>query len=134
MPVAGGDESPGIELDPTTPVGLVRLLITDVDAENLLFTDAEITRMVALEGGNVKLAAATLLGVIATSEVLLSKKFSTHDLSVDGPAVAAALMKQADRLRDQGKTDPIDEDDGEPIVVAPLWRFPSPSPYGDLLL
>ena len=44
-------------------------------------------------------AAADALEVIAVSEVLVSKKIRTQDLSTDGPAVAAELRKQAAGLR-----------------------------------
>lgn len=108
MPIpAGGDAS-----NPTTPVGMVRLLISDVNFADPLFSDADLLAVLAVEGGNVKLAAATALDVIATSEALVSKKISTQDLSTDGPAVAAALRAQAKALRDQVAREREDEQQG----------------------
>lgn len=49
--------------------------------------------------------AADALDAIATTEVLLSKKLQTKDLSTDGPAVAAELRKQATALRTRAKAD-----------------------------
>lgn len=81
------------------PVKLVRLLIADTDPEHQLLSDQELQDLLTCEGGNVKLAAAQALCVIANSETLISKKITTQDLSVDGPAVARDLREQADRLR-----------------------------------
>jgi len=87
---------------------MIRLLITDVDSDNPLFTDSEITALLALEKGVVKLAAASALETIARSEVLISKKITTQDLSTDGPAVAAELRAQAKALREQARQDADD--------------------------
>ncbi|MFG2046141.1 hypothetical protein ACGFIW_01755 [Micromonospora sp. NPDC048935] len=93
-----------ITTDPTTNVGMVRLLITDVSDADPLFTDDEILAFLALEGG-VKRAAAAALETISRSELLVSKKITTQDLSTDGPAVAAELRAQAKALRDQARQD-----------------------------
>ncbi|MEV1315364.1 hypothetical protein AB0J14_04685 [Micromonospora arborensis] len=92
---------------PTADVALVRLLIADVNATDPLFTDDQIVSFLTLEGG-VKRAAAAALETIARSELLLSKKITTQDLSVDGPAVAAELRLQAKALRDQARQDTDD--------------------------
>jgi hypothetical protein len=90
-----------IEVDPTTPVGMVRLLTTDLDEDDPLLSDAQITAVLALEAADVRLAAAQLLDSIATSEALVSKKIRTQDLATDGPAVAAELRARAAELRRQ---------------------------------
>ncbi|MEV1013773.1 hypothetical protein AB0I89_23770 [Micromonospora sp. NPDC049801] len=94
-------------IDLTTPVGLVRLLIADMNEADPLFTDTEIEAFFTLEGG-VKRAAAAALETIARSELLISKKITTQDLSTDGPAVAAELRAQAKALRDQARQDTDD--------------------------
>lgn len=96
-----------IMVGPTADVALVRLLIADVNATDPLFTDDQIVSFLTLEGG-VKRAAAAALETIARSELLLSKKITTQDLSVDGPAVAAELRLQAKALRDQARQDTDD--------------------------
>ncbi len=108
--VTGADP---IELDPAEPVGMVRLLITDVDEAFPLFTDAQLAALLTAEGDVVKRAAALALETIATSETLIGKKITTQDLSTDGPAVAAALMKRAEALRGQADTEagPVDDPD-----------------------
>jgi len=102
-----------IELDPTTPVGLVRLLITDTDEAFPLFTDAQLVAFLTAEGDVVKRGAALALETIATSETLIGKKITTQDLSTDGPAVAKALMDRAKVLRGQADTEagPVDDPD-----------------------
>lgn len=90
-----------INTDPTTDVGMVRLLITDLDAAAPLFTDDQITAFLTLEGSDVRYAAAQALDTIASSEVLVSKKIRTQDLQTDGPAVSADLRARASELRRQ---------------------------------
>lgn len=107
--------APPITKDLTTDIGRIRLLTTDVDEAFPLHTDAEILAFLALEGGNLKRAAAAQLEAIATSEALVSKKISTQDLSTDGPAVSADLRTRAKALREQAdREDPAgaDIDDG----------------------
>lgn len=90
---------PPVVLDPTTAVGQVRLLISDTDEDNLVFSDAEISAFLALEGASVRLAAAQALDTIASNEVMVSKVIRTQDLATDGAKVADALRKHAASLR-----------------------------------
>jgi hypothetical protein len=101
-----------ITLDTDEPIGLLRLLITDTDEAFPLFTDSQLTALLALEGDSVKRAAAAALETIATSETLIGKKITTQDLSTDGPAVAKELMARAKELRRQADSEagPVDED------------------------
>lgn len=93
-----------ITTDPATDVGRVRLLVTDL-TEPALLTDEQITALLAMEGGNVKAAAAAALETIARSETLISKKIRTQDLATDGPAVAQELRASAAALRAQADID-----------------------------
>lgn len=97
-----------IETDRTTTLGRLRLLITDVDEDEPLFEDVDLTAFLAVEGSVLKKAAALALETIATSEVLISKKIRTQDLSTDGPAVAKELRERAAGLRAQAKTETDD--------------------------
>lgn len=81
-------------------IAYVRDLITDIDEDNLLLTDDQVARLLRVEG-DPRLAAARALDMIAVSEVLVSKKIRTQDLSTDGPAVAAELRALARQLRDE---------------------------------
>lgn len=78
-------------------VNLVRLLAADNGTVQLL-TDGDITALLTLYGGDERRAAARALRTIAASEVLVSKKIQTQDLSTDGPAVAASLRADAAAL------------------------------------
>lgn len=108
--------------DPTTDVGMVRLLLNDVDHDEI-FTDAEITALLTLEGGHVKLAAAQAIDTNADNEVLASKVVSTQDLSTDGAKLADALRKRAQALRDQHYAQ-LEDDGFFQIIEAGHYRGP----------
>jgi hypothetical protein len=97
MPVPAG----GITIDPTTPTGLVRLLISDTDTTSPIFADNEIGAFLALSGSNVRLAAAEALDTIASNEVMVSKVIKTQDLQTDGAKVSTELRARAATLREQ---------------------------------
>ena len=102
---------------PPSPLDAVRFLIADVGEDSLL-ADSQVAEMLALNGGSIRRAAADCLDAIATSEVLVSKKIRTQDLTTDGPAVSAELRALAKRLRDaaQAATDLADTFDGFDLV------------------
>lgn len=80
------------------PVDIVRLNITDTK-EPQLFTDEQLNAWLAAYDGNVNRATYRALITIATSTVLVSKKMRTQDLSTDGPAESAALLKLAETYK-----------------------------------
>lgn len=84
----------------------IRLLIADVGTPPLI-TDGQIEGAYDAESGSNLLAAARLLEAIAVSEVLVSKKIRTQDLTTDGAAVSAELRALARQFRDRAR----DEDD-----------------------
>lgn len=83
--------------DPTTDAGKVRLLISDTNTADALFTDDEIAAFLALDS-NVYMAAALGLRTIAGNEVQVLKVIRLLDLTTDGAAVARELRMQADGL------------------------------------
>lgn len=95
---------------PTDAVAYVRLLIADTGSDPIL-SDDEISLLLANASGPL-LAAADALDIIASAELLLSKKITTQDLSTDGPAVAAELRKQAAALRARAREEQYDKDWG----------------------
>lgn len=98
--------------DPTSDVGLVRLLLNDVDEASEVFTDVEIQAFLDLEGGNVKRAAAQAIDTNADDQALASKILKDHQISTDGAKLADSLRKRAAELRRQA-----DEGDGYFEVV-----------------
>lgn len=92
-------------IDYTSPLGLVRLNITDLDEAAPLLSDDMITGLLVATDENVNRATARALRIIATSEVLVAKKIRTQDLSSDGPAVAAELRAQADEYDGRADTE-----------------------------
>lgn len=81
-------------------VSAVRALIADPPGSGSLLTDETLGVYLDLNSSNIRLAAADALEAIAVSEVLVSKKIRTQDLTTDGPAVSAELRALAKRLRD----------------------------------
>ena len=106
--------------DPTSPVGMVRLLCVDTNPDDYLFTDAEIGVFLSMEGDSVKRAAAQAIDTIADNEALLSKAITTQDLQTDGAKVAAQLHARAATLRAQA--DREDDDAGYSAVVPMLGQ------------
>jgi hypothetical protein len=116
-----------------TPTGKVRLLIADVDEDNLVLTDDQIAGYLAIESGSVKRAAATALEAIAVSEVLVSKVIKTQDLQTDGAKVSAELRARAEKLRAQAETDEDDSFDWEIIdFVDPAYTAAEATELGGL--
>lgn len=90
--------------DPSTPAGMVRLLVTDTAVTNAdvrIFSDQEVGAFLSLEANVVLYAAALGLETIAASEVLIQKRIKLLDLSTDGPAEAAELRALAKSYRDR---------------------------------
>lgn len=111
--------------DPTTPVGLVRLLINDISSDPV-FDDGDLNGFLTLEAQSVKRAAAQALDVIADDEALTAKVVTSQDVSTDGPAVAASLRARAATLREQAVYDLTVTDDESvfeliPIVPDQVW-------------
>src|SRR5688500_16470123 len=90
--------------DLTAAKDQVRPLVNDVGAP-WVFTDEEITAFLALEGDNVKRAAAQAIDTNADNEALASKVLRSQDLTTDGAKTAEALRKRAAALRAQADAD-----------------------------
>lgn len=96
---------------PTTEqLAQMRLLAVDIKPGSYLLTDEEYASLFLLEGENVRLGAAAALELMATSHVMLAKKITTQDLSIDGVAVAESLRKSAALLRARVAKDDADAD------------------------
>jgi hypothetical protein len=88
--------------DPSTSdKDAVRFLIPDTDDANRLLLDREIEQALTLEDGDVRSAAALCLEVIASVQALILKVLKVMDVQTDGAKVSDALLKRADRLREQ---------------------------------
>lgn len=91
--------------DFATDAGKVRLLISDIDPLQPIFSEEAIDAFLSIAGDNVKKAAAQALLVIAVNELLVQKRIRLLDLSTDGPAEAEALRKLAGELLIQAAED-----------------------------
>lgn len=91
--------------DVSTGAGKVRLMATDTDTSNQLFTDAEIDAFLTLESSNLKKAAALALETIASQEALILKVLKTADVTTDGAKLSAELRARAKGLRESADSD-----------------------------
>ena len=93
----------GFTLDETTDIGTVRMIIQDIDVEQAMFSDAGITKLLSMNGEDVRLAAAAGLDIMASSQAMILKVIRTLDLSTDGASVARALREHAAQLREDAE-------------------------------
>lgn len=95
--------------DLATDAGKVRLVITDTDHDNEIFSDSEISTFLSLTAvdstNDINLASAVALETMAASEAIVQKKIKLLDLTTDGPAVATSLRASAKILRDQSENE-----------------------------
>jgi len=126
-------------LDATSPVGQLRLLISDTQLRTdpmdltapaeYYFSDDFIGGFIAMNGGYLKLAAADALMAFATNASLVDGKIRKENLQTDGPAVTNALRLQAADFRAQGKLDREEADAAAGLQVS-IVNFDDPiSPF-----
>ena len=95
--------------DTTTLAGKVRVLVGDTDAAELAppvtgsgeyawYSDVELEALGEMFGSNPKRVAIWVLSQVAISQTLLLKKWTSEDLSVDGPAIARGIEATLKRL------------------------------------
>ena len=117
-------------IDYTSPIGQVRVLIPDLrkleDLRDLrnepryLFTDDEILAFLAINNGNVKLAAADACDAVGMDKALQLLVLKTDDKQTDGAKLLDAIVKRAKTLREQAKED--DENNLSFDVIMPSYE------------
>jgi hypothetical protein len=96
-------------VDVQTLAGKVRLLVGDTDPSPLVpevagqgeyawYSDTELEALGSLNGDSPKRTALWLLSMVAVNQALLLRKWTSEDLQVDGPAIAAGIEKTIARL------------------------------------
>lgn len=103
------------DIDFSSPVGQVRVLIPDLrkleDLRDLrnepryLFADEEIEALLAINSGNVKLAAADACDAIGMDKALQLLVLKTDDKQTDGAKLLSAIVGRAKQLRAQARED-----------------------------
>lgn len=103
------------DIDFSSPIGQVRVLIPDLrkleDLRDLrnepryLFADEEIEALLAINSGNVKLAAADACDAIGMDKALQLLVLKTDDKQTDGAKLLSAIVGRARQLRAQAKED-----------------------------
>lgn len=105
------------EINFSSPIGQVRVLIPDLrkleDLRDLrnepryLFADEEIEALLAVNSGNVKLAAADACDAIGMDKALQLLVLKTDDKQTDGAKLLSAIVGRARQLRAQAKEDEV---------------------------
>lgn len=104
-------------IDFESPLGQVRAIIPDIDESDPILSDAQLNSYLATTGGSVLRSAALALRAIANEVNLILKVVRTDDLGTNGPAVAAELRQQANKLDEQAdKADATDSMDFYEVV------------------
>lgn len=103
------------DIDFSSPVGQVRVLIPDLrkleDLRDLrnepryLFVDEEIEAFLAINSGNVKLAAADACDAIGMDKALQLLVLKTDDKETDGAKLLSAIVGRAKQLRASARED-----------------------------
>ena len=88
--------------DTSTNVGKVRLWIQDTVSSGAAFTDEEINVILSSNGNDIKLSAAQLLIILASSKAKLAKRKSAGKYSEDTSQIAKELREQAKAILEQG--------------------------------
>lgn len=121
------------------PVGDVRALIPDIeplanpnrpsDPPEPMFSDAHLTALLRINGGNVRLAAADACEALGTSEALILKVITTEDLATNGAALMGRYLERARQMRQAAAAASRDDEWGDiqfiPFQVEPVhaeWR------------
>lgn len=105
------------DIDFSSPVGQVRVLIPDLrkleDLRDLrnepryLFTDEEIEALLAVNSGNIKLAAADACDAIGMDKALQLLVLKTDDKQTDGAKLLSAIVGRARQLRASAREDEV---------------------------
>jgi hypothetical protein len=86
--------------DPSTPLGMVRLRVSDTNPDRRIMDDEEYSAFLSMAGDSVPLAAAMALETIAVNEVLCLKVVNLMGAVVtDAASAAKQLLSMAKQLR-----------------------------------
>lgn len=103
-----------------TLAGKVRILVGDTDpkpvtgqptlGEYAWYSDAELEALGEMHDGNPKRVAIWVLSMVAVNQALLLRKWTSEDLQIDGPAIAAGIEKTLARLQKEVDWERTDDD------------------------
>ena len=108
--------------DLTTPIGQVRLIVPDSTEAYALFSDEEMSALLAMEDDSVKRTAALALETIAASTAMVQGYIKTAGLQTDGSKAAGLLNARAAMLRQQVADGEAIEDESEMFETVSMGR------------
>lgn len=99
-------------VDPTTTVGLTRLLVGDSDPTNvgggqgsfIWYSDTEMLALLGAHSNDPARTAVFILRMVSLTPAMILKKWTSADLNVDGPAITTALTGAIDAIEKGIKT------------------------------
>lgn len=83
----------------------MRILIPDVDEDNVIFVDEELQAFLDIEDSNIRRSTALAIETLATNEAYVQKVIKLWNLTTDGAKTADFLLKRATKLREQALED-----------------------------
>lgn len=110
-----------------TLAGKVRLLVGDTDPKPLdppvtgqgeyyWYSDTELEALGELHGGSPKRTAIWVLSQVAINQALMLRKWTSEDLQIDGPAIAAGIEKTLARLAKEADAEDLRADEHFDLV------------------
>lgn len=111
------DDDLGLLTFVTAPADGAAIVVT---YQHTLLSDDDLDTFLALQTGDVRLAAAMALDTIASNEALVQKKIKLLDITTDGPAVAKSLREHAAQLREEADGDDA-FDWAEMVTTTSAW-------------
>ena len=114
-------------IDTATLAGQVRLLVGDTDPKPLdppqpgmgeyyWYSDTELEALAALHGNKPKRTAIWVLSQVAINQALMLRKWTSEDLQIDGPAIAAGIEKTLARLSKEAEAEDMTADEFFDVV------------------
>jgi len=113
--------------DPTTNVGQVRLLISDTQKQDPVFTDEEISAFLVMESSNPHMAAARAYSTIVRNRALLAQIIKRDGYTTQEQALAdlnesVKLMRQEAISQGGLQQTELPTDDSHLETFRPEWR------------
>lgn len=107
--------------DPSTKLGMVRMMIGDTNSISPIFQDNELNALLTLYV-NINIASAYALDAIAASASRLARLIKNENYTTDDREVAENLRTQATKLRSLAVVSPVVGCESPKVFVQMPWK------------